>query len=485
MDENPVYTPDFNDCQSLYICGAFVNQRISCPDGLFWNWSLEICDWPENAGCVPGAVNTCSCDNLAPSQNCAIANGVGKQSRITLVGDCSSYYGFNNCSYGDDWGACVPQTCEAGYYMAPSPSQTICTPNSDARLCRPCSDYGSGYTCAGGTACPAVATCTSDCTYNTSQTASCGSVANGTINGTQTCNATKNGVSGCYTWGATSGCAVSCDKGYYLSDGQCVMCEQGYYCPGISYGSARYSCQDLIPGHAANSTKVTSDSGSDDSTDCHTKGNFWYWSGTGFWTEQSSISGTCWWGGSNFDNCQKRYWGECASGYYTVDIPEGPDFLNSCVPCPAGHYGVSGSEALYDGTVIYDTGGSGHYSCDACAAGTYQNLTGQTSCNNCTNKPANSSYSNSAGVTGNNCPWDCDSGYSQTDAGGCAQMCAAGFATLRAGSLIIPLYAVKNTIPSINIKSASGTVCYASLGNGSASNAINVNYSGNTYHTIR
>ncbi|MDR2413196.1 MAG: hypothetical protein LBD50_03220 [Rickettsiales bacterium] len=108
-------------------------------------------------------------------------------------------------------------SCAAGYYMTQNSSNTACYTTAVAgNACRPCSAYGANYTCAGGTACPAVS-CTSDCTYNSTQTVSCGTVANGSYNGTQTCNAIKNSVSGCYTWGATSGCTITCNTGYSLT----------------------------------------------------------------------------------------------------------------------------------------------------------------------------------------------------------------------------------------------------------------------------
>ena len=79
---------------------------------------------------------------------------------------------------------------------------------------------GSAWPCCGPPAPP----CTSDCTYNATRTESCGTLANGTYNGTQTCNATKDGVSGCYTWGSTTGCARVCEAGYYLNGTSCSQC---------------------------------------------------------------------------------------------------------------------------------------------------------------------------------------------------------------------------------------------------------------------
>ena len=79
-----------------------------------------------------------------------------------------------------------------------------------------CCDYGNGE-------CDHLF-CTSDCDYNTGQTASCGALANGTYNGTQICDALKGGMPGCYTWGSPTGCTRVCDAGYYLNGASCSQC---------------------------------------------------------------------------------------------------------------------------------------------------------------------------------------------------------------------------------------------------------------------
>ena len=78
----------------------------------------------------------------------------------------------------------------------------------------------------------------------------------------------------------------------------------------------------------------------------------------------------------------------------------------------------------------------------------------------------------------------CAAGYNLTDAGTCELPCAAGITNLHAGGLTIPLYKSKLTSPAIHIQH-NGQVCYASLAPGAASNALNINYGGNTYHTIK
>jgi hypothetical protein len=79
----------------------------------------------------------------------------------------------------------------------------------------------------------------------------------------------------------------------------------------------------------------------------------------------------------------------------------------------------------------------------------------------------------------------CSSGYVLTDAGKCSRLCMLGITALRTGGgLSVPLYATKNTTPAINI-GYNGSVCYASLAAGGATNALNFTWDGNTYHSIR
>lgn len=82
---------------------------------------------------------------------------------------------------------------------------------------------GGGYIFSGGTSsyahwadinnCTSCA-CTSDCTYNSTQTGFCNAVVNGAFNGTQTCNVLKDGVAGCYTWGTPVNCVLTCTSGF-------------------------------------------------------------------------------------------------------------------------------------------------------------------------------------------------------------------------------------------------------------------------------
>lgn len=100
----------------------------------------------------------------------------------------------------------------------------------------------------------------------------------------------------------------------------------------------------------------------------------------------------------------------------------------------------------------------------------------------CTNKPNNSSYTGTA--TTNNCAWSCNNGYGQTYDSKCIKTCTAGINKLHAGSNVtVQLYDTKHTTPSIAIQK-DGKTCYGNLTTNSSKNALNVQYNGQTYHTV-
>ena len=46
-----VHLADSADCTIFYKCDWGQAIKFSCPGGLNFNPTLEVCDWPENAGC--------------------------------------------------------------------------------------------------------------------------------------------------------------------------------------------------------------------------------------------------------------------------------------------------------------------------------------------------------------------------------------------------------------------------------------------------
>eukprot|EP00091_Calanus_sinicus_P017839 TRINITY_DN3872_c0_g1_i1.p1 TRINITY_DN3872_c0_g1~~TRINITY_DN3872_c0_g1_i1.p1 ORF type:complete len:121 (-),score=41.98 TRINITY_DN3872_c0_g1_i1:55-417(-) len=46
------FFPNEDDCGSYYMCDAGLNPVLmNCPDGLFWDENLDVCNWPENVEC--------------------------------------------------------------------------------------------------------------------------------------------------------------------------------------------------------------------------------------------------------------------------------------------------------------------------------------------------------------------------------------------------------------------------------------------------
>lgn len=78
----------------------------------------------------------------------------------------------------------------------------------------------------------------------------------------------------------------------------------------------------------------------------------------------------------------------------------------------------------------------------------------------------------------------CNSGYNLTAGNVCALICGAGVTKIRAGDLVIPLYASKQTAPAIHVN-VGGKVCYGNLSAGNAAGALNVNIGGEKYHSVR
>lgn len=104
----------------------------------------------------------------------------------------------------------------------------------------------------------------------------------------------------------------------------------------------------------------------------------------------------------------------------------------------------------------------------------------------CTNAPASHAYYTGAGTLGgNDCPFKCDAGYVHSAFNNiCTTLCTAGFTQLKTSSgVTVNVYADKPTTPALNISTSRGT-CYVALAPGAQDGAINVQYGGNTYHTV-
>lgn len=107
----------------------------------------------------------------------------------------------------------------------------------------------------------------------------------------------------------------------------------------------------------------------------------------------------------------------------------------------------------------------------------------------CTNAPEYAHYTgpgtpdakNGSVVDANDCPWECDDGYSLHD-DACVPLCGAGVRYIKTGGgLVFNLYPVAYSSPALAVRN-SGTVCYGVLTDGTAVDAININIGGQVYH---
>merc|ERR1711964_350636 len=54
-----LFLPDPDDCDSYYMCdaaGAAV--AMHCPEGLYFDITLSLCNWPENVDCIDDSPET-------------------------------------------------------------------------------------------------------------------------------------------------------------------------------------------------------------------------------------------------------------------------------------------------------------------------------------------------------------------------------------------------------------------------------------------
>ncbi len=52
--DHTVLLPNPEDCSSYFSCSNGVPILMPCPDGLHFNDELDVCDWPQHAGCEDG-----------------------------------------------------------------------------------------------------------------------------------------------------------------------------------------------------------------------------------------------------------------------------------------------------------------------------------------------------------------------------------------------------------------------------------------------
>ena len=136
-------------------------------------------------------------------------------------------------------------SCKSGYYMTASSTSTACnTSQATGNACRPCSVYGSNYTCAGGTSCPKAKTVTCSAGYylpaNATSCSACGGNGYWCPGGTFTVSSSTQGrnsvSSGYYSTGGTSttrtGQSACGSNAYYCTGGVRNRVSSGYYSTG-------------------------------------------------------------------------------------------------------------------------------------------------------------------------------------------------------------------------------------------------------------
>ncbi|XP_049807612.1 chondroitin proteoglycan-2-like [Schistocerca nitens] len=195
------HLPDSKNCSLFYKCDHAAPVLFVCPDGLHFNPTLEVCDWPENAGCAGGSASTSapsstaaptsaattaaptsapsSTANPAPTGDCPAVgtcpqnedeNSVAKH--LPHASNCSQ---FCKCDHGKpvrfdcpaglhfnptlevcDW----PENagCAGGSASTSAPSSTA-APTSAATTAAPTSAPSSTANPAPSGDCPAVGTC--------------------------------------------------------------------------------------------------------------------------------------------------------------------------------------------------------------------------------------------------------------------------------------------------------------------------------------
>ena len=103
----------------------------------------------------------------------------------------------------------------------------------------------------------------------------------------------------------------------------------------------------------------------------------------------------------------------------------------------------------------------------------------------CANAPTNSYYTESG--FNNDCPWNCKEDFGQTVYDTCMPLCkSTGHKTLNAGTKIsVPMFAERNTTPSLIFKFHDNNICYVDLTPGNTTDAIHVLFKGTVYHSMK
>ena len=72
-----VFLPNPGDCSTFFLCSNGVPILMHCQDGLHFNAELDVCDWPQDAGCeapAPAVTESCTCNAQICITNSASCN---------------------------------------------------------------------------------------------------------------------------------------------------------------------------------------------------------------------------------------------------------------------------------------------------------------------------------------------------------------------------------------------------------------------------
>ncbi|MDE6571408.1 MAG: hypothetical protein K2L95_04310 [Alphaproteobacteria bacterium] len=388
------------------------------------------------------------------------------------------YYSASTAIYNDCENTKYFSECNAGYFINNSVAMatgftnscTACSPGTYTTATGNIGNYGSDGSYTYATSCAA-------CGAGTYQTASAAksciacpdgykdntATGQSAITGCQISVAagkyltTKNGTA---TASCAAGTAKAAHKVAYGSTSTCDQCVAGTYATGgaasctACSGASEYqpnagatSCIAVPHGY----TKASNSSVSPIRVTCPAGQFMWHWSGTN--------------GGTTCEGCH--------AGYYC------PGGINIYGSGAVGQANSAGVVPIYSCPSGYASGGTGLSSQNQCAASCSNSSVSNGYIPPTSAKvyyPSTCAYSASSTV--------CNTGYNLTSSNVCAAMCAAGVTKIRTGNVTVPLYASKQTTPALHIN-VGGQVCYGSLDSAAGTSAINVNYGGKTYHSIK
>ncbi|CAG0925245.1 unnamed protein product, partial [Notodromas monacha] len=113
-----VHLADPEDCGKYYICDWGQAISMPCPSGLHFNPTLQVCDWPANAGCTAGQ----NPSTEAPATGTAI---------LPNPEDCASFF---VCDAGESFLVTCPagKAFSARYSSCVEAAQDGCTPATEA-----------------------------------------------------------------------------------------------------------------------------------------------------------------------------------------------------------------------------------------------------------------------------------------------------------------------------------------------------------------